>query len=236
MTFCGSSRFRWEEPKFLPLFSQLRLPHTLLKFFPLPSTLATLPTFCHIFFTHHLAQWKISPKINKKATSVVSSFCIYYLFSSLLEPSSSWVVSAVLAICPCFLSLTFTLLKNPHPRCVYRFEREKRGEREKHWLVFSSLHHDGESNPQPMYVTWLGTKPTTLWCTGCCSSQLSHQPGLRISLHLALVWFHFSQPVGLHLFKLSVTSALANMFMFLHDESKMSLGLYLTTCTKINLK
>ena len=45
---------------------------------------------------------------------------------------------------------------------------------EKHWLGASCTHPDRGLNPQPIYVPWPGIKPTTFWCTGWHSNQMSH--------------------------------------------------------------
>ena len=46
--------------------------------------------------------------------------------------------------------------------------------REKYQLVASCICPDRGLNSQPSYVPWLEIKPTTFWCTGWCSNQLSH--------------------------------------------------------------
>ena len=66
------------------------------------------------------------------------------------------------------------LFLNPRLRiCLLILEREKGGEREKHWPVASGICHDRVLDLQPRYVPWLGIKPAT-WCTAWCSNQMSH--------------------------------------------------------------
>ena len=59
---------------------------------------------------------------------------------------------------------------------IYWFERERERERErrKDQLVASHTHPNCRWNPQPNYVPWPGMEPTTSWCAGQCSNQLSH--------------------------------------------------------------
>ena len=46
--------------------------------------------------------------------------------------------------------------------------------KEKLWWAASPTCTDQGSKPQPRYVPWLRTEPTTSWCTGQCSNYLSH--------------------------------------------------------------
>ena len=58
--------------------------------------------------------------------------------------------------------------------------REKEGEREggregeKHQLVASHMRPDWGPNKQSWYVPWPGIEPSTFWCMGQHSNQLSH--------------------------------------------------------------
>ena len=68
-----------------------------------------------------------------------------------------------------------TLKKNPYPRICFTdcIERGREKEREKHWCERET------SRLLPVhswtgYVPCVGFKPTTIWCEGWCSNQLSH--------------------------------------------------------------
>ena len=53
-------------------------------------------------------------------------------------------------------------------------ERGRVREREKHWLVTSSMCFDWWPNPQLRHVSWPGIKPVTFWFTRWRSNQLSY--------------------------------------------------------------
>ena len=61
--------------------------------------------------------------------------------------------------------------------CVYWFERQRGRGREKHGLVASHMHLDWGSNPQPLYLPWLGNESATFWYTRHHFTQLSHSQG-----------------------------------------------------------
>ena len=72
-------------------------------------------------------------------------------------------------------------------------KKEKWGrerEREKHQLVASCTCPNQGSNPQPRYVLWWRTEPTTFWCMGWCSNQLGHPARAVILLN-----FHHSHVI-----------------------------------------
>ena len=65
------------------------------------------------------------------------------------------------------------------------FREKKGGERERDrerninvrnidWLVAPHTYPNMGLHPQPRYVPWVGTKPTTFWCTKWCYNPLSH--------------------------------------------------------------
>ena len=45
---------------------------------------------------------------------------------------------------------------------------------EKETLITCSKYPEWGANQQPIYVFWLGVEPTSFWCTGQVSYQLSH--------------------------------------------------------------
>ena len=58
-------------------------------------------------------------------------------------------------------------------------EREEGGDREtlmweRNWLVASHTHSDWGSNLPPRCVPWRVFEPSTFWCVGRCSNQVSH--------------------------------------------------------------
>ena len=76
----------------------------------------------------------------------------------------------------CYCSSLNLFFRNPHPRIFFTgFRKRRREKREKRWSVASYMHPNWGSNPQPRYVPWPGIKPTTFWCIGRCSNQLSYQ-------------------------------------------------------------
>ena len=77
-----------------------------------------------------------------------------------------------------FLLLFLLFLSSPDILLLI-LEKEEGRERntnvpEKHPLAASCMYPDWGSYLQPRYVPWPGIKPTTFWCTGWCSNQLSH--------------------------------------------------------------
>ena len=77
-------------------------------------------------------------------------------------------------------------------------ETGREREREKHQLVASYMHSDQGLNPQPRNVPWPVAKPTTFWCRGQCSNQVSHPARANISFYnvkltcriLCILWIY----------------------------------------------
>lgn len=63
---------------------------------------------------------------------------------------------------------------------LYLIDFEREGE--KHWPVASCTHPNRGLNPTLGCVPCLGIEPSTFWCTGRCSHQLSRWPGPWLSL------------------------------------------------------
>ena len=114
------------------------------------------------------------------------------------------------------------LFFNPHLRMCFIDFRERGREREIHTdidlrekdrSVSSYMHLDLGLNPQPRYVPWLGIEPTTFWCMGWCSNQLSHlvrhvfkvHPGCSMYQHF-ITFYEYILLYDQTIFSLSVFS------------------------------
>ena len=71
------------------------------------------------------------------------------------------------------VSLIILLKKKSSPKDMFIDFRERKKEREKHWLFFSCICPDWGSNLPPRVVFCPGIEPTSFWCMGWCSNQLS---------------------------------------------------------------
>ena len=82
--------------------------------------------------------------------------------------------------------------------CLLILEREEGGERErerninvreKHRSVASHVHPNQGSTPQPRFVPWLEIEPSTFWCMGKRSNQLSYtSQGLLLFFFFFFCW------------------------------------------------